>query len=508
MATLNSAIQALVDNLHGKMTGSEPLTAEEQTLVASAIEKLSSHTSWEQALVAVAEEHLNEATQNLSATLTTATSALTNAENDINQARDTIQTQNANLAIIPQISTDVETALNSFSTSSNTAITSNLAGMARPVFGVNLIETAATSSNNQRSPAIFAVYDSSGESFVARPSFITSTASTENLRLEYLKLLADGSGKSVTTTHFVDSGTFYATPTTRIYRYGSSAILPLATKDDVNDIEYDVVYSTQDSAASTVATYQGVYCRSSGNVTVTKPKLNVDAVDQWGISTITDQSWNNVAVLYDNNKHCLVMVDDNSSLLVEKYRDGNVITTTSIANNAALQTYVDNGDFTVVKFISHHLPWPYCVRKYDGAESSTNLSHYLDCHGFYGKLGNAVRMGGEKYNAHYRFTTEKKLEPVNYFFASSVNYHRYHSSYGVDAAKGDLKVSITDMQGNILGTYSYQSKADYFGHHTGYMASALMCMNPYSHVGILNETQIHNHGATPYYGHGRTCKAF
>lgn len=503
MATLNSAIQALVNNLHGKMTSNEPLTAEEQTLVASAIDKLSTHTSWEQAMVAVAEEHLDDATQTLSQTLTTATSALTSAQGDINLARDDIQTQNANLAIIPQISTDVQSSLDSFAQASNTAITSNLAGMPRPVFGVNLIETPATSSNNQRSPAVFAVYDSNGESWVARPSYTTSTGATENLRLEYMKLMADGSGKSVTTSHFVDSGTFYATPTTRIYRYGSSAVLPLATKADINDIEYDVVYSSQDSAASGVANYEGIYCRSAGNVTVTKPKLNIDAADQWDISTVTNHNWNDVAALYDNAKHCLVMVDDSSSLLVEKYRDGNVLTTISIANTSALQSYVDNGDFTVVKFIAHTLDWPVGKRKYDGIEAALSVSYYLDCYGFYGKLGNSIKMGGAKYNAHYRFTAAKKLEPLNYFFASSVN----QSTTG-DASSADLNVSITDMEGNALGIYHYQAKADYPGYHAGYIATALMCMNPYSHVGILNDHQTYAGGTTPYYGHGRTCKAF
>ncbi|MCJ8270880.1 MAG: hypothetical protein MJK04_15945, partial [Psychrosphaera sp.] len=59
MATLNSAIEALVNNLHAKMTSNDPLSAEDQTLIASAIDKLSTHTTCEQAIVAVAEEHLN-----------------------------------------------------------------------------------------------------------------------------------------------------------------------------------------------------------------------------------------------------------------------------------------------------------------------------------------------------------------------------------------------------------------------------------------------------------------
>jgi hypothetical protein len=507
MATLNSAIQALVDNLHGKMTGNDPLTAEEQTLVASAIEKLSNHTGWEQALVAVAEEHLDAATQALSQTLTTATGALTSAETDINTARDSMQSQNANLALIPQVSSDVQTALSNFSQTSTAELTSNLAGMPRPVFGINKIETAGTGGTNQRSSSIFAVYDSSGESFIVRPSHSVSNNGSEYNRLEYLKLPNDGSGKEVIGSHFIHNSTFYATPTTYIYQKGANAILPLATKADNSDIAYDVVYSTQDSASANEADYGGIYCRNSGAVTMTKPKLNIDAEDQWGISTVTSHQWSDVAVLYDNAKHCMVMVDDGTSLLVEKYRDGNIVTSTSIADSAALQTYVDSGDFTVVKFIIHTLQWPSCIARFNGSATNTSVSANVDCYGFYGKLGSELKMGGSLHSAHYRFTAEQRLEPVNYFFANSNNAYRYHGSYGTDAGKGEVRVSIADMQGNTLGIYTYHSKADSFGQMAGYMASALMCMNPYSHVGIINETAAYQ-STTAYYGIARTCKAF
>ncbi|EKO3628989.1 hypothetical protein [Vibrio metschnikovii] len=60
MATLNSAVQAMIDNLHKKMTSDTPLTPEEQTLVAKALEALRNNYTWEQALVAIAEQHINE----------------------------------------------------------------------------------------------------------------------------------------------------------------------------------------------------------------------------------------------------------------------------------------------------------------------------------------------------------------------------------------------------------------------------------------------------------------
>ena len=513
MATLNTAVQAMVDNLHNKMTSNEPLNGEEQTLMASAIDKLSGNTTWEQALIAVAEEHLNAATQTLNQTmatttqtlsdsLATATGALTNAEGDINQARQTIETQNANLALIPQLGSDVQSALDGFGLTNSTQLRSNLAGMARPVFGVNKIETPANSGINQRGTAVFAVYDASGESWLVRPAFSNTNNTTEVGRLEYLKLLADGSNKSVIKSHFLYTNTFYAAPSTNIFYYGASAILPLAAKSDANDIAYDIVYSGQDSTTTSDNNYAGVYCRTAGYSTTSKPKLNINATDQWGISTTTNHTYNDVGVLYDNIKHCLVMVDSSTSLLVEKYRDGNVTTTVSIPDAATLQNYVDAGDFTVVKFIVHQLSWPSCFRKFNNAQTNSSVSSSVDCYGFYGKLGSLTRLGGLQHCAHYRFSAAKKLEPVNYFFASSVNPVTTNVP-----ATGEVTVSITDMIGNTLGIYQHKSKVDTLNYPPGHMANAIVCMNPYSHVGILNEHTAYN-GTTAYYGIGRTCRAF
>ena len=507
MATLNSAVQALIDNLHTKMTSNEPLTAEEQTLVAAAIDKLSSHSSWENALVAVAEEHLNTATTNMSQTLTTATSALTDAQTDINIAKDAIQSQNANLALIPSISSNVQTALDEFGVNNTAQLQSNLAGMARPVFGVKKIETASTSGNNQRSQAVFAVYDANGESYLARPASTNNNNAYEYNRVEFLKLLADGSSKVTLKTHFTHSSTFYASPASYIYVYGSSAILPLASKDDANAIYYDVVYSTQSSASSSSSGYGGIFCATAGNTTLTKPKKNINATDQWGIPSVTSHSYNDIGVLYDNNKHCLILVDDSTSLLVEKYRDGNIITNTSIPDAATLQAYVDAGDFTTVKFIYHQINWPNIIRQFDGSNTSSSTSERIEIYGFFGKLGSELKMGGGSYNAHYRFTADKKLEPINYFLTSSVTQNRSQGSSGTANSIGDLKVALTDMQGNTLGIYSYQSKSNYAGYHAGYIACALMCINPYSHVGILNDAQVY-YSTSPYYGQGRICKAF
>lgn len=498
MATLNTAVQAMVDNLHAKMSGDTPLTAEEQTLVAAAIEKLGSNISWEQALVAVAEQHLNSATSAMTSSLNTAASALTQAENSINAANSTLQSQNSNLSLIPQVSTDVQTKLDTF-TQSNTSM---LAGMSKPVFGLVDIESKTNANTGYRSNAIFAVYDADGKSYLARPGYTAGATSEQHNLLEYLSLAKDGSSKNVIATHYVHDSMVYTTPGSYIYAYGSTAVLPLAAKDNSADIVYDVVYSLQHTADTSASSYAGVFCRSAGYSSVTLPKLNIEATDQFGLPSSNTHNWGLVRVLYDNIKHCLVVVDSSTSLLVEKYRDGNITTDILIADSTALQDHVNNGDFTVIALIANYLAWPSCYKKSSNSETNISVSLSQDVYGFYGILSGHVRMGHTQYSAHYRFTAEKKLEPLNFVFNSSTN----HITTGT-ASFGLAQLAVTDIQGNTLGVYRYETSSDSINQYSGYMGNAIMCMNPYSHVGMINEVVNYSNN-TACYGIGRTCKAY
>ena len=56
MAILNSAMQALLDNLHDTMSDVDPqkrLSVEDQTLVVTAIKQLSALTNWDAARLAM-----------------------------------------------------------------------------------------------------------------------------------------------------------------------------------------------------------------------------------------------------------------------------------------------------------------------------------------------------------------------------------------------------------------------------------------------------------------------
>lgn len=477
MATLNSAVQLMVDNLHSKMTSNAPLSPEEQALIATAIDKLTDQSNWEQALIAVAEQHLN-----------TATSALTSVQTDINSAKDTLQTQNANLDLIPKID-------------------SNFNGVSKPIFGVRPIEENGTTDAYRRSPSIFAVYDANGDTFAVRPSRHIKTASDHDNRLEYIKIHHTGVSVDVLKSHYVQEEIFYENPTSYIFLRGLTAILPLASKENPNDIAYETVYTSQTKASNLAEDFAGVYCASSGYSSVTKPKKNMNAHDKWGIPTVTDHGYFNFGPLYDNNKHCLLLVDDATSMLIEKYRDGNVSTGITVSNDQELQNYVSAGDFTTVRFIGLYLPWLNCYRRDNANASNNSISHYIDCYTYFGKIHGIVGMGGHYLSAHYRFTEDKKLEPLNYFASSSASMHKSISSDGTVNAVGDVNVALTDQQNNTLGLYHFQSKADSQGESAGYMISAVMCMNPYSNVGLLNEVFSYSSGVIQY-GIGRTCRAF
>ncbi|WDE04661.1 hypothetical protein SG34_025580 [Thalassomonas viridans] len=483
--TISASVQSLLTKL--KAGAEAEMTAEELLLLSKSVQVLSDNEDFEQALIAVAEGHLD-----------TATAAVANATSAAESANSSLQQSAANLDLIPQ----VESQLTESVAELKKAVQASLDSRVKTLMGIASIEEGAASADNIRSSAVFAVYDASGDSYLVRPSYTYNTSNTESRRLEYLKLPSSGVSKSTLATHFVYRTTFEQNPETNIYYYGSSAILPLARKGDSEDIEYDIVYSSQSSATSSISAYAGIFCKSAGYTSATKPKIDINATDQWGIQTNTNHNWQNPRVLYDNNKHCLLIVDFDTGLLVEKYRDGNVVTTTEITHGEALQTYVDNGDFTVICFISHRLSWLLAQHRGTSTEETTNNSHVFDYSGFYGVLDGEVKMGSNKYSAHYRFTTDKKLEPLVYSFTSTVAYVSTNAYL-----TGEVTAALNDMAGNTLGIYRFKASSDYPAQHPGHMASAIVCINPYSQVGILNEHGI-NHNNTSRYGLGRTCKAF
>jgi hypothetical protein len=510
MAILNSAMQALVDNLQNSIFDADPLnqpTPEQQTLIASAIKKLSLYTNWEKALGAVAQAHLDSSEQILNQSQASVTTALTAAQGDVEQAGEFLRQQNAHLALLPELGNKAQTALDDLAKAKQAVLEDHMASTVRPVVGLTSLDTpTGIWADGFRSDSVFAVYDSSGESWLVRPSVGNNDGIDEEVnRQDFIKIPADGSGKTVIASHFVRNTGFYPDPTTQHSTYGSSAILPLGTSIDHDDIAYEVVYSAQKEDGAEPESYGGIYCRSSGYSTITKPKRYIYAYDQWGINSLSSYDYYHAAVFYDNNKHCLLLLDDATNLLVEKYRDGNIITTTEISGAAALQAYVDAGDFTAVTMIVNQLPWTWGNRRFSGEHNGIHLSWHADTYGFFGKVGNDIRLVPYVHNPHYRFTEDKRLEPLNYFFTSSVNHTPDDND--TDGVTGDLKVAITDMSGKTLGVYHHQAKSDSPGIHLEYFANALMCMNPYSHIGVLNGRQIH--GTSGWiYGVARTCKAF
>ncbi|TMP30387.1 hypothetical protein CWB99_06500 [Pseudoalteromonas rubra] len=493
MASIQTAVQVMVDKLVADMQGEQPLSAEEQALVSNAITKLADNEKLEQAVVAVAESHIDNATTALQQAAQVGQTSLQQAAQTLNDNGTTLEGKAAKLDRLDTMAP----SLARVEALQGRAFTNQI----RPVFALTPIEAAAASGNNARSSAVFAVYDHSGETYLVRPS-TTYNSSTENCRLEYLRIPDDGSGKTTIHSSFTYSNAFAQNPTSQIYLHGASAFIPLGSKGNPEDIDYDVVYSTQEAQATGNASYGGVYVRSQGYTSLTKPKQNLNARDRYGVTTRSSYGSDDVAVLYDNQKHCLVMVDEGTSLVIEKYRDGNVITSIAIANQAEWQAYVDAGDFTTVCFIYHSVAQPYGMRRYTAGEH--RLNHYAaSYYGYFGVLNGNVKMGGSKYSAHYRFTSELRLEPINFFFTSNSEPYRAPSSNGTTNGEGEVTVALESMSGELLGMYSYRSRAETQGYDAGYVAGAINCINPYSHIGLLNEYYMHNS-----HGLGRTCRAF
>ncbi|CAH9057760.1 hypothetical protein PSECIP111854_02063 [Pseudoalteromonas sp. CIP111854] len=94
MATINNAVQEMVDHLVTKMRSNQKLSAEEQTLVSNAIQKLSSSADLEAAIVAIAQEHLGEATGHIN-----------NASDLVKELQADLLAQSSNLSLLPELET-------------------------------------------------------------------------------------------------------------------------------------------------------------------------------------------------------------------------------------------------------------------------------------------------------------------------------------------------------------------------------------------------------------------
>lgn len=497
MATIQQAVQVMVDKLVADMNGTTPLSAEEQTLVSNAITRLTDNAKLEQAVVAVAQEHLDESTQLLQQVATSALHNIDTAKAELGGATAELVTRAAKLALLDQIAPLAQQI--------STAVNQANAAAPKTLFANKLIDTPSTSTNNRRATAVLAIYDSSGKSYLTRPSYTVNSAN-DACRLEHVEVTETGSGVNRIKTSFVYNNAFEQNPTTKVYQYGASALVPLGLKDQPNDIEYQVVFSTQKSQSTNVTEYGGIFVSEQGFTSRTLPKKDLNAVDQFGIATRTSHQHHDVAVLYNNQKHCLVVIDAGTNLVVEKYRDGNHITNIAIANSNEYQAYVDSGDFTTLAFIANTLAQPKGRIKYEVNEHSIS-SYALDYYGFFGVFAGETKIAGNSYSAHYVFTAEGKLAPINYHFTSNGNPERYPDTNGSVNSEGEVMVALESVNGEVLGTYRYRVTTDRLGRHGGIVATAIQVMNPYSQIGIIDEAVAYNTQNQQIYGLARTCRA-
>ncbi|WP_105168535.1 hypothetical protein [Pseudoalteromonas sp. T1lg23B] len=491
MATINNAIQEMVDHLVTKMRSNEKLSAEEQTLVSNAIQKLGSSANLEAAILAVAEGHLDDATNALQQVTDVVKSDITAAKNSVVDASSTLVSNAQKLAQLDEVTPLVKEIQDKQKLQE--------AKREKSLFAIRSIETPGGNGNFSRSTAVMAIYDSNGETYLTRPSYTYNSAEQAS-KLQHVKLDASGN-QTVLRSSLVNASNFQQNPSSYTYYYSTSALVPLGLKEEPDNIAYEVVYSNQKSQNAAITEYAGIFVNGQGYETRTLPEQNLNATDQFGIETMTSHKHDEVAVLYDNTKHCLVMVEATTNLIVEKYRNGNIITGIGIANSNELQEYVDSGNFTTLVFMDNHLPHPVGVIR-GSQNEGTMSSQALNYEGFFGVIDGEVKLGKGRYSAHYRFTENRTLEPLNYTFVSNSDDSWQHGTYGTTNGEGEVTVLLESVSGEILGTYSYRSKSDVGGKTSGLMPTAIMAINPYSHVGLLNEFTV-----SGYYGLGRTFRA-
>ena len=286
MSTISNAAQIMVDKLVADLNSETPLSAEDQLLVAKALDTMKNSTTFETALIAVVEEHFN-----------TADAALTEAKDDINAAKTAIETQSNNLNLIPGLQTSIDTSLSDMNTSLDTSLATIAPSVRDNVKGVfnkhqigyyqadHRLSNYVSQNGYQYTPANVASLDNyaSGE-FYTFFDFGTQTTSTR--RAIIVRVLADGSVSTAThTAQFFAAGSYgfcpFSDDSSRLCRYDGTTLyiqkLGAFSWEFSKTVDYLRIYydkSTKD-----------LYCVSGGFL------HTIDATD--GFTTIGDTTFIN-----------------------------------------------------------------------------------------------------------------------------------------------------------------------------------------------------------------------
>ncbi|WDE11150.1 hypothetical protein [Thalassomonas haliotis] len=230
MSTISNAAQIMVDKLVADLNSETSLSAEDQLLVAKALDTMKNSTTFETALIAVVEEHFN-----------TADAALTAAKNDINAAKASIETQSTNLNLIPGLQTSIDTSISGMNTSLDTSLATisptvrdNISGtfnnfqIGYNCFDKSLLQSINASSTYNRRPVNVASLDNyaTGEFY----AFISFGSITNAYRPNQIVRVKKDQSVQVATMNaqFFTTGTFgfcpFADDTSRLCRYDASTL--------------------------------------------------------------------------------------------------------------------------------------------------------------------------------------------------------------------------------------------------------------------------------------------
>ncbi|WDE04665.1 hypothetical protein SG34_025600 [Thalassomonas viridans] len=284
MSTISNAAQIMVDKLVADLNSDTPLSAEDQLLVAKALDTMKNSTTFETALIAVVEEHFN-----------TADAALTAAKDDINAAKNSIETQATNLDLIPGLQTSIDTSLSGMTSSLDTSLATIAPTVRNNISGVfnkhqigfyqtdHTLTGAVGQNGYQYAPANVTSLDNyATKEFYCFLDFGNQT--TTYRRSCIVRVKADGSVSTATGTgQFFASGSYgfcpFSDDSCRLLRYDSGTLyvqkLGALSWEFNKSVDYLSIYYDKSS--------KDLYCVSGGFL------HTIDATD--GFTTIGDTTF-------------------------------------------------------------------------------------------------------------------------------------------------------------------------------------------------------------------------
>jgi hypothetical protein len=379
MATIQNAVQEMVDRFVTSMQGGTPLSPEDQLLFAKAVQAMQTNVSFEQAIIAVAEEHLDTSVTALTDAKDTFDLSVIEGVNALASAENSITSSSASLDVAATIPALLST------------MGKHRDGMIGNVDDMLLADGESTllsdSTYSGTVPCNNVIYCSDGEVRLHVSAQNAGSSNSGNYNLYHHFFSKEASSDPTTGTFTRHNYCYNSNTNTRsswTHRYANIPAmteLPIASSTDAEDIQFKILIADGTSTAETAATYRGIGLFYDTDYNVGQGHYHtadvVDSYNRRAVRLTAGYHAQNsaVSVFYNNTKNCAVVIEEGK--VWELYSDGWVDPVIpAFGTDAQAQTWMDEQPSMVLitMFQTTNAARAYTPLKYDSQANKSLIN--------------------------------------------------------------------------------------------------------------------------------------